>query len=352
MKEKINILVTGAAGFIGSKVCEFFLKTPGIVPQIGDKIIKPSDDFVIIGIDNLNEYYDVRLKQWRLDQLKKYKNFHFYQIDIEDNIALRKLFDKYDDSPSHRQSNSPFHAIINLAARAGVRYSMENPFIYYRTNVIGNLNLLELCREFNVKKYVMASTSSLYAGQKLPFKEDLPVNEPISPYAASKKGAEATCFTYHYLYKTDITIMRFFTVYGPAGRPDMSIFRFILWLDRGVPVEIYGNGLQSRDFTYVDDIVRGTILALKPVSFKIINLGGNEPHKLLDVLQLIENYLNKKANIKYKAFHPADIMETWADISRAKSILGWQPQVKINEGIESTIKWFVDNHSWAAKIQL
>ncbi len=218
-----KILLTGAAGFIGWKTCEYLL-------ELGAEVV---------GIDNLNPYYDVGLKEHRLRWLKKYNKFRFRQIDIEDLAALQELF-----------SADRFEAVINLAARAGVRYSMENPFIYMTTNGQGTLNLLAMMKEHKVKKMVLASTSSLYAGQSLPFREDLPVNTPISPYAASKKAAEVMAYTYHYLYGLDISIVRYFTVYGPAGRPDMSIFRFIKWIDEGVPLEIFGDGSQSRDFTF------------------------------------------------------------------------------------------------------
>ena len=347
-----NILVTGAAGFIGWKVCEFLLTKPELIPS--DLMTNDSMTISVIGIDNMNDYYDVRLKQWRLEQLKKYPNFTFHQLDIENYTVLKKLFQQYSMSPIHRNSVSPFLSIINLAARAGVRYSLENPFIYYTTNVIGNLNLLELCREFGVKKYILASTSSLYAGQKMPFKEDLPVNEPISPYAASKKSGEVTCYTYHNLYDIDVTILRYFTVYGPASRPDMCPLRFISWVDQEKPVIIYGDGTQSRDFTYVDDIAQGTIKALKPLGFEIINLGGDKPCKLMDFLQIIQNKLNKpnKLNIIYEPFHPADMMATWADITKAKNILGWQPNINLEQGIESAVKWFIENRSWAAEIEL
>jgi len=337
----------------------------------------------VIGIDNMNDYYDVRLKQWRLEQLNKISmnqfqnpcesNFVFNKVDIEDYQALRHLFLRYahqssPENPSplmgegkgegvtnsthHPCSSAPFLAIINLAARAGVRYSMENPFVYYTTNVIGTLNLLELCREFGVKKFILASTSSLYAGQKMPFKEELPVNEPISPYAASKKSAEVTCYTYHNLYNIDVTILRYFTVYGPASRPDMSPLRFISWVYQEKPVIIYGDGKQSRDFTYVDDIARGTIMALRPLGFDTINLGCDQPHELLEFLKLIEDKLGKKAKIEYEPFHPADMIATWADITKAKKILGWQPTVNLTQGLDESVKWFIDNHTWTEKIKL
>jgi len=352
-----RILITGAAGFIGWKVCEFLLTRPELIPNDSmphdlPKVSSDDERMTVVGIDNMNDYYDIRLKEWRLKQLKKYPNFKFYKIDIENYKALRKLFVEFTGSPIHQSPPSPFLAVINLAARAGVRYSLENPFVYYTTNIIGNLNLLELCREFGAKKFILASSSSLYAGQKMPFKEDLPVNEPISPYAASKKSGEVTCYAYHKLYGIDVTILRYFTVYCPASRPDMSPLRFISWIDQEKPVIIYGDGTQSRDFTFVDDIAEGTIKALKPLGFEIINLGGDEPHKLMDFLHIIEKQLGKKAKIEYKPFHPADMMATWADISKAKDILDWQPTIKIAQGIEAAVAWFKENHSWATKISL
>jgi len=361
MTSGLRILVTGASGFIGWKVCEFLLTKPNLLSNISNNDIGQSGSTTIVGLDNMNDYYDVRLKQWRLDQLKKHTNFHFHEIDIESHKDLSELFEQYADgqnlseetsAPSKSSPQPPFAAIINLAARAGVRYSMVNPFVYFRTNVIGNLNLLELCRKFGVKKYVMASTSSLYAGQKMPFSEELPVNQPISPYAASKKGAEVTCYTYHKLYGMDITVLRYFTVYGPAGRPDMSIFRFVSWLDRGVPVQLFGDGSQSRDFTYVDDIARGTILALTQLGFKVINLGGDAPYKLIDVLKAIEDRMGAKADIVYKPFHPADILATHADIKRAKEIINWYPKTNLNDGLKATVDWYLKNKSWASSIEL
>jgi len=321
----MNILVTGVAGFIGSKVSEMLLK----------------EGKEIIGIDNLNDYYDVKLKLWRLDNLKKYSNFKFYKINIEDYISLKQLFQK-----------NHINAIINLAARAGVRYSLENPFIYLSTNAGGNLNLLELCREYSVHKFVLASTSSLYAGQKMPFNEELPVNTPISPYAASKKAAESMAHTYHYLYGIDVTILRYFTVYGPAGRPDMSIFRFIKWIMEGVPLEIYGDGNQERDFTYVDDIAKGTIKALKPAGYEIINLGNNHPHKLSEAIKLIEKYTEREAFFKYKEFHKADMKATWANIDKANKYLDWQPEIDLEEGIKRTVDWMKENWAWVRKIKV
>lgn len=320
-----TILVTGAAGFIGNKVAEQLL----------------NQGMNVIGLDNLNDYYDVRIKHWRLQQLKNRPKFAFYQVDIENLDALRIIF----------QLHRP-EAVINLAARAGVRYSMENPHIYLTTNAGGTLNLLELCHEFGVQKFVLASTSSLYAGQDMPFNENLPVNTPISPYAASKKAAEAMTYSYHYLYGIDVTITRYFTVYGPAGRPDMSIFRFIKWIMEGTPLEVFGDGSQTRDFTYVDDIARGTILALKPVGYEIINLGNNNPNKLSQAIQFIEEYTGKTALIEYSDFHKADIMATWADIDKAHQLLNWTPQISLREGIQKTTSWMKNNWNWVNNLNV
>lgn len=320
-----TILVTGSAGFIGSKVSE----------QLLDQNIN------VVGLDNLNNYYDVRIKHRRLQRFKDRPGFTFYQVDIENLEALRIIF----------QLHRP-EAVINLAARAGVRYSMENPHVYLTTNAGGTLNLLELCHEFGIGKFVLASTSSLYAGQDMPFSEDLPVNTPISPYAASKKAAEAIAYSYHYLYNIDVTVTRYFTVYGPAGRPDMSIFRFIKWIMEGTPLEVFGDGSQSRDFTYVDDIARGTIASLKPLGYEIINLGNNNPDKLSRAIELIEKYTGKKAQIKYKEFHKADILATWASVQKAKKVLQWEPTINLPEGIRHTIKWTEDNWKWIKHIQI
>ncbi len=217
---------------------------------------------------------------------------------------------------------------------------MENPDVYMSTNAQGTLNLLNEMKKHQIKKMVLASTSSLYAGQPMPFNEDLPVNTPISPYAATKKAAEVMAYSYHFLYGMDVSVVRYFTVYGPAGRPDMSIFRFIKWIDEGKSLELFGDGGQSRDFTYVDDIARGTIAALKPVGYEIINLGGgNNPLSLNTVIDMIEKMLGKKAVIENKEFHIADIKETWANISKANRLLGWKPQVSFEDGIKKSVEW-------------
>lgn len=321
-----NILVTGCAGFIGAEVTRQLLST-------GKKVI---------GIDNLNDYYDIKVKNHRLDTLKKYNNFIFFNLDIENRVKLVDLFE-----------NNEIDAVINLAARAGVRYSMENPSVYVSTNIHGTLNLLDEMVKHDIKKMVLASTSSLYAGQKMPFTEELAVNNPISPYAASKKGAEVMCYSYHHLYKLDISIVRYFTVYGPAGRPDMSVFRFIKWIDEGNPIELFGDGTQSRDFTYIDDIARGTIQALKPLGYEIINLGGGQnPISINEVISKIEKYLDKKAIITNKPFHKADVKSTWADISKANRLLNWAPTISLDKGLENSVEWYNANRSWLSEVQL
>lgn len=318
-KEKVmkNILVTGVAGFIASKVAEKLLES-GVN---------------VVGIDNMNDYYDVRLKEFRLQVLTKFPNFSFYQIDIEDSKSLEPIF-----------KNNKFEVVFNLAARAGVRASMETPEVYMTTNTMGMLNLMNLMRDHHVKKIVLASTSSLYAGQKMPFSETLAVNTPISPYAASKKAAEVMAYSYHYLYGLDVSIVRYFTVYGPCGRPDMSIFRFVRWIKENKQLELFGDGSQSRDFTYVDDIAKGTILAAKPLGYEIINLGGGRnPISIQTVINTLENYIGKKANIKNFDFHKADIKETWADISKAEKLLNWKPEITLEEGLKRTVQAFQDH---------
>ena len=319
-----NYLVSGCAGFIASKVTELLL----------------SQGHEVTGIDNINDAYDPRLKHWRLDQIKGNAGFTFHRLDICDRDRLKNVF------------NQGFDAVINLAARAGVRQSVENPWVYFETNVTGTLNLLELCRKHEVAKFVLASTSSLYgANNSQPFREDANTNGPLSPYAASKKAAEVLCYTYHYLYGIDITIPRYFTVYGPAGRPDTSLFRFVQWISKGVPVTVFGDGQQSRDFIYVDDIARGTVAALKPVGYEVVNLGSDRPAVLMDTIKTIEQMLVEKANIEFQPAHTADVLATWANISKAKNLLEWQPQTTLNQGIRNLVTWYQANESWAKDIK-
>jgi nucleoside-diphosphate-sugar epimerase len=340
-------LVTGCAGFIGSKVTEQLWAA----------------GHTVVGIDTLNARYDVKLKYFRLSELLAmagapqdkvravkrlcslvkfhFERFYFSPVDVENREALEKLFAKH-----------AFDAVINLAACPGVRYSMENPFVYMTTNALGTLNLLEAMRAHGVKKFVLASTSSLYAGQQMPFTEDLPVNTPLSPYAVSKKSAELMAYSYHKLYGLSAAVLRYFTVFGPAGRPDMSVFRFIKWIDEGHPLEIFGDGKQTRDWTYVDDVARGTVLAaLAPLDYEIINLGGGSvPVPLNEVIAFIENELGKKAKRTTNPFHVADIEATGADIRKARRLLGWEPQVAWQEGLRRTVAWYLKNRKWAKTV--
>jgi UDP-glucuronate 4-epimerase len=274
----MRIFLTGCAGFIGAKTAELLLE----------------QGYEVIGVDNLNDAYDPTLKRWRLSQLEGKPNFRFQQVDISEWEPTQRVF----------EAHMPYDAVVNLAARAGVRQSVQNPWVYVATNTTGALNLLELCRQHGIRKYVLASTSSLYANSERPFREDMPTDRPLSPYAASKKGAETMCYTYHHLYGLDITVLRYFTVYGPAGRPDMSIFRFIRWIAEGEPIQVFGDGLQERDFTYVDDIARGTIAALRPLGYEIINLGGDRPVSLKWIIETIEQLVGKQRGVADAADAP------------------------------------------------
>ena len=330
----MNVLVTGCAGFIGSKVTEALLK----------------DGHTVLGIDNLNTAYDPRLKKWRLDQIKDHKDFEFHKIDITDHSALSQLF--IERSGNFNRYGS-IDAVMNLAARAGVRQSVENPWVYFETNVTGTLNLLELCREHGIKKFVLASTSSLYGEHNpRPFQEDADTSRPLSPYAASKKAAETLCYTHHYLHGLDATILRFFTVYGPAGRPDMSIFRFIRWIAEGEPLMLYGDGSQERDFTYVEDIAKGVVASLGRLGFEIINLGSDNPNSLLEVIQEIQILVGKDAIIEYLPYQPTDVSATWADVAKASRLLLWKPSTSISVGLRQTVEWYEKNRSLANKLDL
>lgn len=320
-----NVLITGAAGFIGARTTQLLLK----------------ENINVMGVDNLNDYYDIRLKKHRLKILLENKYFKFYKTDIENQKELKKIF-----------KENKIDAVINLAARAGVRYSLKNPFIYASTNYNGSLNLLDLMRVYDIKKYVMASTSSIYAGSEMPYKETSSVNQPISPYAASKKAAELIAYTYAHQFNLDVSILRYFTVYGPAGRPDMSVLRFIKWIDEGSPIVLYGDGTQSRDFTYIDDISFGTILAAKSKGkYEIINLGGgNNPVSINLLISKIENLLSKNAVINQKPFHSADVQTTWADITKAEEILKWTPKISLDKGLIETVEWYKKNVGWIKEI--
>ena len=317
-------LVSGVAGFIASRVAELLL----------------ADGHTVVGLDNLNDAYDVRLKRWRLAQLEGRPGFDFVQADITRREAL-----------GHPALAGDFDALINLAARAGVRPSVQNPWVYVETNVTGTLNLLELCRERGIGKFVLASTSSLYGNRNpIPYQEDQSTDFPLSPYAASKKAAEAICATYHHLHAIDVTVLRYFTVYGPAGRPDMSPFRFVQRICEGWPITVYGDGRQSRDFTYVDDIARGTIAALRPLGYEVINLGSDTPFELIDMIRTIEKLTGHQAEAIYKPAHAADMPRTWADIGKATRLLEWRPQVGFEQGLGNLVAWYQANREWARDV--
>lgn len=310
-----NILVTGGAGFIGSRICELLA----------------ASEIPIVAIDNFDPHYDVGLKRYRWEKLGEFSTIMRQEVDLTDVAALDQLFDQHK-----------FDAVINLAAMAGVRYSIVNPAKYFRVNSLGFVGLLETMRKHGVSQIVQASTSSLYAGLPMPFEETLDVRTPISPYAASKLGAEAIGYTYSQLHGFDVTVLRYFTVYGPAGRPDMAPFRLAEWCLRGEEVQLFGDGTQSRDFTYVDDIALGTIAALqkRPTGFEIINLGGGgERTTILEMIEMIGEFSGKKPKIKFLPVAQGDMLHTSASIEKAKKMLGWRPFTPLKNGIQQLVYW-------------
>lgn len=322
----MSILVTGSAGFIGFAVCRQLL-------DAGE---------TVVGLDNLNDAYDPKIKFWRLDQTSRHPAFHFHQLDLSDFSSLKKLFEEYS-----QEATRPFDSVINLGARAGVLQSLENPWVYISSNTTGALNLMELCKDFGVGKFVLASTSSVYGNEtERPFIESSSTSRPVSPYASSKKGAETLAYTYHDAYGLDATVLRFFTVYGPAGRPDMSIFKFIRAIFEGEPITLFGDGGQ-RDFTYVDDVARGVIAAQRPLGYEIVNLGGDRPIVITDVIKMLEDDIGRRAVIEYGPRASADIQATWANIDRANRLLDWRPRISMEEGLSLTVQWYRDNRDWA-----
>src|SRR5512143_2801566 len=318
-----HYLVTGAAGFIGSRTAELLTR----------------DGHTVVGIDNLNDAYDVRMKQHRLAELQKLPRFDFRKLDISLEADVSQLVDEH------------FDAVINLAARAGVRASVEQPRLFYDTNLMGTLNLLEFCRRTGIKKFLLASTSSIYgANPPYPTPETASSSEPLQPYAASKKAAEVLAHSYHFLHGLDVSVVRYFTVYGPAGRPDLAMFRFCQWITEGRPVLVNGDGEQSRGFTYLDDIARGTILALKPLGYEIMNLGGHDVISINGLIRLLEEVVGRKAQVQYGPPNLADMLTNWADVSKAGQLLGWEPQVGLREGVQKLVDWYAVEKSWASEI--
>ncbi|MDD2694698.1 MAG: SDR family NAD(P)-dependent oxidoreductase [Anaerolineales bacterium] len=326
-----SYLVTGAAGFIGGRVAHLLL-------DAGHEVI---------GVDNLNAAYDVRVKEYRLAALQGRPGFAFHRVDIADRGALGGMLDNL----TRRPGKAGLDAVINLAARAGVRQSVLDPWAYMEANLAGTLNLLEACRQYAIPKFVLASTSSVYGKEApLPTPETASSDLPLQPYAASKKAAEVLCHTYHYLYGLDVTVFRYFTVYGPAGRPDMVMFRFTQWLCEGKIVKVNGDGEQTRGFTFVDDVARGTLLGLKPLGYEVINLGGHECLKVNDLIRMLEELTHQRASVEYLPLHPADMLANWADISKARRLLGWEPQVSLIEGVSRLVAWYQAERSWASQV--
>lgn len=318
-----HYLVTGAAGFIGSHTSHVLL----------------GQGHTVVGIDNVNDAYDPRMKEYRLKKLQALPGFQFHRHDISEKSCIELFKDEKLDG------------VIHLAARAGVRFSVENPWVFLESNVTGTLNMLEVCRQYGCKKIVMASTSSIYGeNPQYPTPETASSSEPMQPYAASKKGAEALVHSYHHLFGIDATVVRYFTVYGPAGRPDLAIFRFVKWIMEGEPIRINGDGNQSRGFTYVDDIARGTIAALKPLGYEVINLGGHEVISINELVTLVEDLTGKKANVQYGPPNLADMFMNQADVTKAREVLGWNPQVNLREGIGNLIEWYKAERDWAKDI--
>ena len=310
-----NVLVTGGAGFIGSHACESLLES----------------GFNVICIDNFDDYYDPRIKERNISGFSKRTNFKIYKNDITDVGALAPVF-----------KSNKIDAILHMAAKAGVRPSIENPLPYVKTNVEGTLNLLEMARQFKIRKFVFASSSSVYGLGKVPFSENINVNSPISPYAATKISGELLCRTYNSLYKMPIVCLRLFTVYGPRGRPDMAPYKFMKLILEDKEIPMYGDGSSKRDYTYVADIVAGITASMESkISFEIINLGNSSPVDLKKFISVIEKHTGKKAKIKQMEEQKGDVPITYADISKAKKLLDWKPKTSLDTGIKNMVDWYL-----------
>jgi UDP-glucuronate 4-epimerase len=329
----MKILVTGTAGFIGS--------------TLSLRLLERGDE--VIGIDNHNNYYDPLLKEARLALLTKSLNYQHYRIDLADKKNLGEVFKNYK-----------FEKVVNLAAQAGVRYSMENPLSYINSNIVGFANILEGCRHYNVEHLVYASTSSVYgANTKMPFSEHDNANHPLSFYAATKKSNELMAHTYSYLYQLPTTGLRFFTVYGPWGRPDMALFKFTNSIISGEPINVFNNGKHTRDFTYIDDIVEGIIKTLdnpaksnlnwnsnqpdpatSKAPWRIYNIGNNKPVKLMDYIHALEKALGKKAKINFLPLQPGDVPDTFANVDNLIKKFNYKPSTPITEGITNFVEWY------------
>ncbi len=310
-----KVLVTGHAGFIGSSLVKRLLRM----------------GYCVIGVDNYNDYYDPKRKEKNVSEFDNHENFTEHRIDITDKKKLEEVFGQYK-----------FEVIVHIAARAGVRPSIENPELYEKVNVSGTKNLLDLAVKHKVKQFVFASSSSVYGEQeKIPFSETDKLKKPVSPYAETKLLAESLCKKYAQRHGLLITVLRFFTVYGPKGRPDMAPYLFTEKILKNESITRFGDGSTSRDYTYIDDIVEGIIKSIeKPFEFEIINLGNNQPVKLSQFIEIIEDLTNKKAKIIEKPRHPADVPKTFADIKKAKKLLDWSPKVDLKTGMKQFIDWY------------
>lgn len=332
----MRILITGAAGFIGARLSTLL-----------------DEKHEIIGIDNLNDYYDVALKEERLNVLRNKKNFYFKKIDLASKNDIKNLFEK-----------EKFDVVIHLGAQAGVRYSIENPYAYIDSNIIGTMNILEAARHHPVKHLIYASSSSVYGGnKKTPFCADDSVDHPVSLYAATKKSNELMVHAYSNLYGIPTTGLRFFTVYGPMGRPDMAYFGFTNKIVSGEPIEIYNNGDMMRDFTYIDDIVEGIIrlipnapkakenwseengLSTSWAPYKVYNIGNSTPVQLLEFVETIEKHLGMKAKKNFKPMQPGDVKVTYADVSDLEKDINFKPSTSLDEGIKNFIDWYKDYYN-------
>jgi len=311
----MNVLVTGGAGFIGSHLCERLLER-------GD---------TVVCIDDFNDYYDPRIKRRNLAKCLVRASFRLIEGDILDEKTLDRAFGEVDCD-----------VVVHLAARAGVRPSIQQPVLYEKVNVHGTTLLLEQVRKRGIRKFVFASTSSVYgANKKVPFAEEDRVDNPISPYAATKKSCELICHTYHHLFGIDIACLRFFTVYGPRQRPDMAIHKFTRLIDTGQPVPMFGDGSSRRDYTYVDDIMQGVLNAIDQCEgYEIFNLGESRTVALIDLIRLIEEYLGKEAKIKRLPEQPGDVPITYADITKARQKLGYNPRFPLEEGLRRFVEWY------------
>lgn len=307
------ILVTGVGGFIGS--------------HLADRLL--ADGYDVVGLDNFDNFYDPAIKRRNLRNALNNKRFRLIEGDIRDAETLQRAGEGSD-------------VVVHLAARAGVRPSIRDPLLYEDVNIRGTINILDMCRKKGIPRLLFGSSSSVYGvSSKVPFSEDDPVGCPISPYAASKRAAELMSFTYHHLYGLSITCLRFFTVYGPRQRPEMAIHKFTRCIDQGQEITLFGDGTSARDYTYVDDIVDGIMAALhQPAGFEIINLGGSQTTELRELVSLIEDALGKRAKIKRLPDQPGDVPITYADISKAKRLLGYSPKVSVSEGVPRFVEWF------------